>query len=83
MVGPEGYSTNNDAIIWNINQCKLLNSAPYGELLGRIGNGSIFPIGRSTLFFPADEGELFLSINDGYQCLGDNQGDIKIVIINR
>jgi len=81
MVGSEGYPANIDAQIWDPSQCKLLQDAPYGALLGRVGNGPIFQVGRSKLIWTSTEGELFLSINDAYQCSADNQGEIAVRVI--
>lgn len=81
-VGPEGYPADVDAQIWNPLECKILQSAPYGALLGKIGNGPVFEIGRSKVFWVSDEGELYLSMNDDYQCLADNQGEISVTIVS-
>lgn len=81
-VGPEGYSSDIDAQIWNPSECKILQTAPYGALLGQIGNGAIFEIGKNKIFLASDTGELYLSINDNYQCLVDNQGEINVTVVS-
>jgi hypothetical protein len=81
IVGAEGYSSNIDAQIWNPSECKLLQNVPYGALLGKIGDGPIFEIGRGKLFWVSNEGQLYLGINDNYQCLIDNQGEISVNIV--
>jgi len=80
-VGPEGYTEQISALIWNPSKCKLLQNASFGTLLGKINNGPVFEVGRSKLLMASNEGELFLSINDSYNCVGDNQGEIVVGII--
>lgn len=83
IIGPEGYSFSVDRQIWGPSRCKILQSAPYGALVGRIGNGPVFEIGKNKLvWFPSD-GELFLSINDTYECSRDNQGQVTVRIVFR
>ena len=49
-----------------------------GALIGRVGNGTPFPIGeQATVTMPAN-GQLFLGINDDH--VGDNQGGFRVVI---
>jgi hypothetical protein len=81
FVGPEGYTNDIDNQIWGASQCKILQSAPYGELLGGVDGGPVFVIGRGRFFSAPNDGELLLSINDKAPCLTDNQGDVTILII--
>jgi hypothetical protein len=49
-----------------------------GALIGRVGNGTPFPIGESqTVTMPA-AGQLFLGINDDH--VADNQGGFRVVV---
>jgi len=81
MVGPEGYHDAIDKQIWNPSKCKIIQSLPYGTLLGKINNKSIFKVGINRLLFILDSGELFLSINDLHECAWDNKGHIVVEII--
>jgi hypothetical protein len=53
-----------DAIRTNPNACRPLLSAPFGSLIGRIGDtGGLFYIGNSYEFTAQDSGVLYLLIN--------------------
>jgi hypothetical protein len=81
MVGPEGYSTENDSAIYQ--GCKYDSNSPYGVLYGQVSavNGTAFPVRRGGLFTAQNDGELYLRINDTDQCLADNAGEISVSII--
>lgn len=53
-----------------------LASAPVGALLGRIGDGMPFLVGREVRFQSREDGRLQLRIND--QFLGDNVGAVQV-----
>lgn len=76
--GPAGQSVmcpdpNNPAVAES--PC-LLNGAPYGALVGRIGAGAPFLVGASYQTTAAAAGKLFLGVNDHLDAasVGDNQG---------
>lgn len=79
-IGPEGYDQQTDTQIWNPSLCKLLQNASYGTLLGKIGDGSVFMVGRDRWLLAENAGEIYLSINDAAACLADNQGQITVRI---
>ena len=56
-----------------------VRAAAAGALIGRVGNGTAFPIGASTdaITMPAD-GILFLGVND--DGFGDNKGNYQVVV---
>jgi hypothetical protein len=83
VIGPEGYDQQIDAQIWNPTRCKLFQGESYGTLLGKIGDGSVFAIGRDKWFLAQNAGELYLSINDAATCLADNEGGIIVRITAR
>jgi hypothetical protein len=49
-----------------------------GALIGRIGNGTPFPIGDNATFQAPGSGQLFLAVND--DSFGDNQGSYQVNI---
>jgi hypothetical protein len=49
-----------------------------GALIGRIGNGTPFPIGDNATFAAPASGQLFLTVND--DSFGDNQGNYQVTI---
>jgi hypothetical protein len=56
-----------------------LPSATFGALIGRIGDGDAFPVGRWYTFTAPREGNLYLSMNDNrYE---DNVGLVTVQII--
>ena len=77
-VGPEGYSPEVDATIFQ--GCKYDSSVPYGTLLGQIGGGPEFVIGAAGDFTANASGNLSLRINDIDRCLGDNDGSITVAV---
>jgi hypothetical protein len=56
-----------------------VRAAAAGALIGRVGNGTAFPIGASTdaITMPAD-GVLYLGVND--DGFGDNKGNYQVVV---
>jgi len=77
-VGPEGYTPQEDSQIFQF--CKLDSSWVYGRLVGKVGNGAIFPIDRGGSFTANAGGELSLRIHDVDACLVDNDGSIVVEI---
>lgn len=78
-VGPNGYSPGRDRQIWQ--GCKPFRAFPYARLLGRVGNnGVVLSIGDGGLFTSDDVGPVWLTINDGDNCLADNQGSVQVVV---
>ena len=56
-----------------------LPSAPVGALLGRIGSGAPFRVGRYAQFVSTESGVLSLRINDS--TLDDNTGHLRVEIV--
>ncbi len=79
-VGPEGYRPELDAIIGGGNHLKVLKSAPYGALLGRIGDGEAFAISQGGTFVATRSGNLWLRINDADVVLNDNAGSVQMMM---
>lgn len=81
-VGPEGYSAQDDAAIYQ--DCKYDAGNTYGVLYGELVNGttagSAFPIGKGGTFTASSDGELYLRINDADHCLVDNAVSITLSI---
>ena len=57
----------------------LLDGAPFGALIGRIGDGTPFVIGAATVLHAQASGLLFLAVND-YLEFDDNQGGFSVHI---
>ena len=58
-----------------------LNDAPFGALVGRIGeDGEPFFIGANHTFTPAESGALYLSVNDYLGYYDDNSGSYWIFL---
>ena len=58
-----------------------LNDAPFGALVGRIGeDGEPFFIGANHTFTPAESGVLYLAVNDYLGYYDDNSGSYWIFI---
>jgi hypothetical protein len=56
-----------------------MNDAPYGALVGRIGeDGEPFLIGSDLTFTPATSGDLYLAVNDNIGYYDDNSGSYRI-----
>lgn len=49
-----------------------------GALIGRIGNGAPFAIGKQTSIVAPGSGMLFLGVNDGE--FGDNKGNFQVIV---
>ena len=76
-VGPAGYTADIDKTI--APGYKFDATAPYGYLLGEVGNGKEIRIGVNSGPFTADaSGFLSLRINDSDSTLGDNDGAITV-----
>jgi hypothetical protein len=76
-VGPGGYSADIDKTI--AAGFKFDNTAPYADLLGKVGSGKEIAIGNTSGPFTADaSGYLSLRINDIDASLGDNDGAITV-----
>jgi len=54
--------------------------APYGMLVGKIGNGKAFAVGSSREFTVQEDGALHLGPNERLAWLGDNVGELKITV---
>src|SRR5258706_1021074 len=79
-VGPQGYLWDEDQKIYQ--GCKYDSTLTYATLLGEIGNGSDFAIGKGGVFTASASGNLSMRINDLDACLGDNSGSIKLTFID-
>jgi len=77
-VGPQGYDDVTDARIYQ--GCKVDPPSHYGVLLARIGTGDALPIGTAGSLKAQSAGPLALRINDNDSCLGDNSGNISVLI---
>jgi hypothetical protein len=58
----------------------LLDGAPYGALIGKIGNGTPFLIGSTRWMTAAEGGTLYLAVNDNYIYYEDNSGTYTVTI---
>ena len=82
FVGPYGYDSATDHTIYQ--GCKIVDSLPYGHLLGQFrdnaGNpvGPIFAVGGGGSFRAVASGSLTMHINDQDRCLGDNRGYVEV-----
>jgi hypothetical protein len=56
-------------------------SLPVGALIGRIGNGTPFPIGAETTITVPSTGRLLLGINDDGHA--DNTGEFRVIVTRR
>ena len=80
--GPEGVKNQADAegfVDEYRPQGPPLPSAPLGALLGRVGDGRPFLVGRGTRFRAGVGGVLSLRIND--QWLNDNTGALHVAVV--
>jgi hypothetical protein len=77
-VGPGGYSIQEDSRIYQ--GCKFDAGLEYGVLLGKVGTGPWFIIGKGGTTTAKQNGHLFLRIHDGDACLGDNAGSVNMAI---
>ena len=76
-VGPEGFTTPCAPIEDSL--C-VMEGAPYGILIGQIGDGDPFRIGPRTELIATQTGSLYLAVNDNYGLFGDNSGEFEITI---
>ncbi|VXD17855.1 hypothetical protein PL8927_600144 [Planktothrix serta PCC 8927] len=51
-----------------------------GSLIGRIGNSQPFAIGSNLTFVAANDGWLYLSMNDKPGTFNDNQGSLNVTV---
>jgi hypothetical protein len=51
-----------------------------GLLVGRIDSGEPFVVGSSETLVAPENGELYLGINDGKDCLDDNFGVLAVKV---
>ena len=74
QIGPDGASTRSERY--------PMATMGVGGLIGRIGNGPVFPIGanRNPITMPAD-GRLMLGVND--DVYGDNAGAFLVTVTRR
>jgi LasA protease len=77
-VGPKGYTPKEDKQIFQ--GCKLDSSWVYGRLVGKVGNGAIFPVDQGGSFKANANGDLSLRIHDVDACLVDNDGSIVVEV---
>jgi hypothetical protein len=56
-----------------------LNNAPYGALVGKIGDGTPFLIGASKSFIAAGSGTLWFAVNDNLNFYDDNKGGFIVI----
>jgi hypothetical protein len=57
-----------------------LNYAKYGALVGKIGYGTPFLIGKKLTFTASTSGTLYLSVNDNLKYYADNKGGYKVTV---
>jgi hypothetical protein len=74
--GPEGGSA---CGMLDGSSC-LLDGAPYGALIGKIGNGIPFFIGSTRWMTAPQGGTLYLAVNDNYIYYEDNSGAYIVTI---
>ncbi len=73
--GPGGIRTANPAEL-----PLVLNSAKIGALIGRVGDGPWFLVGKERRIEAKRNGQLRLLFNDRPCCFGDNSGSVKAKI---
>lgn len=64
---------------WDAGTC-LVEGAPYGALVGRIGT-TTFVIGDASSFVAPASGELELAVNDAAEWLFDNSGGYTVGLV--
>jgi hypothetical protein len=57
-----------------------MNYAPYGALVGKIGTGAAFLVGKKITFTAKSTGILYLAVNDNLPWYGDNAGGYTVTI---
>ncbi len=82
-IGPGGYDTVTDAkVAGGYSGYKVDQTVPYGTLLGRVGTGSVIPVGdKWGPFGEGQSGSIYLRINDTDPTLTDNDGSITVIIL--
>ena len=73
--GPEGIRAANP-----VELPLILNRAKIGKLIGRIGNGPWFGVGKLARVTARRNGRLVLMFNDRPCCFGDNSGSVSVKI---
>jgi hypothetical protein len=73
--GPEGIRAANP-----VELPLILNKAKIGKLIGRIGNGPWFGVGKLARITAKRNGRLVLMFNDRPCCFGDNSGFVSVEI---
>lgn len=73
--GPDGFSDTSDPT----NEL-LVPTTLVGSLIGRIGNSQPFAIGSNLTFVAANDGWLYLSMNDKPETFNDNQGSLNVTV---
>ena len=58
-----------------------MNYAPYGQLVGKIGYGLAFRVGKKISFTASTAGILYLSVNDNLRWYSDNAGGYTATIL--
>jgi hypothetical protein len=77
LVGPWGFET--PCTVNEGNPCAL-DGAPYGGLIGRIGDGEPFYLGGEKTFVSPRSGYLYLATNDNYGMYADNSGFFFVLL---
>lgn len=81
-VGPSGYDPTTDQQIYQ--GCKFDLNKPYANMLAKLvapdGQESPFTAGAGVRLVAPISGTLFLRINDKDECLGDNDGVVRMSI---
>ncbi len=58
--------------------CNVVAGISHAALIGRVGQGQIFLVGRSFDMHTGESGDLFLGINDSQPA--DNSGSIRVLV---
>jgi hypothetical protein len=81
-VDANGYINENDLSLRNWMQYKYFPKAPFGALIGAIGDKTKpFTIGSEYINTRPENGRLYLRINDSDEALGDNKGSIEVSVM--
>ncbi|HBW58641.1 MAG TPA: hypothetical protein DEF27_12895 [Oscillatoriales bacterium UBA8482] len=73
--GPDGFSDTSDPTTE-----LLVPTTLAGSLIGQIGNSQPFAIGSNLTFVAANDGWLYLSMNDKPGTFNDNQGSLNVTV---
>lgn len=81
-VDANGYTNENDLSLRNWMQYKYCATAPFGAVIGAIGDKTKpFLIGTEYIRTSPEPGRLYLRINDSDAALGDNRGSIEVSVM--